>query len=177
MDHTPIGRTQSDERVHHIKKAIASGKTREQVARELGYANYRSLDMFMRRRQYYWYPSRKNYFASKKIKKEITPDNRIEAVLRLFEQKVDARAIASQLQFKDHREMSQFMRSKGYTWDLDQSVYVYTGKSKSIETDEEHSDSSLVERYLPLLKKLEENWPQIVKILINNPASKKRSPY
>lgn len=177
MDHTPIGRSQSDERVHHIKKAIASGKSREQVARELGYANYRSLDMFMRRHQFYWYPSRNNYYPNKKIKQENPLHNRVEAILRLFEQQMDAREIASQLQFKDHREMSQFMRSKGYTWDLEQSIYVHTGKVQPVEADQEPSGSGPVDRYLPLLIKLEESWPQIVKMLINQTTGKKKQPY
>lgn len=39
---------------HYIVEQLGSGMTREEVAAELGHKDYRSLDMYMRRRGYTW---------------------------------------------------------------------------------------------------------------------------
>lgn len=40
-----------DERVNEILRGLVEGKTRDELAKELGYKNYKTLDIYMRRKK------------------------------------------------------------------------------------------------------------------------------
>jgi AraC-like DNA-binding protein len=186
VNRSSIERLDAEERVQQITAAIAAGKSQDKVAEELGYSSPRSLDMFMRRRQYHWYPSRNNYFPSKSIKNstsatsELT-NERITAILQLFNEQEDAKEIAKKLNFQGQREMSRYMRSKGYEWSQEDSNYIYKERSqqqfqeiqqepmihKEMEQREKQVPSTDIEKFLPMLRTLEVNWDKLMKILDN----------
>ena len=50
-----------DERVHHILARLAQGVSREELAKELNHRNYKSTDMYMRRKGYHFDSHMQNY--------------------------------------------------------------------------------------------------------------------
>jgi hypothetical protein len=176
MSMLEVTQTTPDDRVHQILTGLNQGKSREQLAEELGYANYRSLDMYMKRKNYTWYPKRDNYFPAKAKEKEIEavqhlPQGRVATILSLFKRGIDAKEIAKQLKFEDHREMAMFMRSKGYEWEKSENNYALmagpNGGNEPVSVNpvptkpptQEGTPLSLeqMDAYLPLLKLLAAN--------------------
>lgn len=159
--------------------------TREQLAEQLGYANYRSLDKYMKRKQFTWYPSRNNYFPNKGKKPENDPalghqvKGRVLSIISLLQRGIEPREIAKQLKFSDHREMAKYMRIKGYEWNEVQSTYVLKASSNVViempsspsEPREPKSQPEVVtggkslEHYIPILQILESNHHKLLQLL------------
>jgi hypothetical protein len=127
-----------EQRIDQILTGLAAGKRREQIAIELSYKNYKSLDLFMKRNKYCWDHHRNYYFpisetGSKKDAPDIhwahQPDSRTASILSLLNQGVDLKLIAEQLRFSDHRELALFMKTKGYIWCEEDKKYHYKSQS------------------------------------------------
>ncbi|WP_198430812.1 hypothetical protein, partial [Rhodococcus rhodochrous] len=50
-----------DERANAILRGLVEGKTRDELAKELGYKNYKTLDIYMRRKNFKWDRDKQNY--------------------------------------------------------------------------------------------------------------------
>lgn len=50
-----------DERVNYILRSLTAGVTREELAKEFKHNDYRTLDMYMRRRNFKWDREKKTY--------------------------------------------------------------------------------------------------------------------
>ncbi|WP_079421074.1 hypothetical protein [Paenibacillus ferrarius] len=122
-----------DEKVQAVLVGLSSGKSREQLAIELKYKDSKGIDNYMKRKSYEWDNTRKNYFPVKEKKSSAnivqSPEGRVATILSLYKRGIDAKEIALQLKFQDHREMALYLRSKGYVWDEGQSTYVFKGES------------------------------------------------
>lgn len=110
-----------DEKVKKILAGLAKGKTREKLARELGYKSYKSLDIYIRRRHFRWDAHEKTYVPiSSGISlpvRETPPISTQEGLaISLFQNSCEPREIARRLGFGDHKELAAFMRSRGYIW-------------------------------------------------------------
>ncbi len=119
----------SREKIEYIIKGLEDGKDREAVALEVGYKNYKSMDMFMRRQDYTWDRKLNMYLSpedrkSAKYAGEVVEINRsVSLVLKLFKQEMDPREVAKKLKFSDHRDLAKYMGVKGYVWDNDSNNY------------------------------------------------------
>ncbi len=142
-----------DPRIDQILTALAAGKQREQIATELSYKSYKSLDLFMKRHKYRWDSQRHYYFPdtgrdASSSHKELhwlhKPDSRTASVLSLLQQGLDLKAIADQLRFPDHRELALYMKSKGYIWNEPERTYHFRGLT-AIPAHTQPKDTSLSE--------------------------------
>ena len=95
-----------DEKVKQILYKLSEGKSREKVAEELGYNNYKSMDMYIRRRNFIWSQREQTYIPAQGIIQpaDLEYDSRIpskvDKAIYLSKQKsVDAQEIAKQLGF------------------------------------------------------------------------------
>ncbi|SOB90434.1 hypothetical protein SAMN05880501_101160 [Ureibacillus xyleni] len=107
---------------HFILEQLASGKTREELALELGHKDYRSLDMYMRRRDYTWDSEYQTYIAgvrvlSKEDLQEKDPRGKAADIIKYFQFEKDPKVVAEMADFQNHRALSIFMKDKGYEWD------------------------------------------------------------
>jgi hypothetical protein len=137
-----------DSRVDEILTGLAAGKRREQIAVQLKYKNYKSLDIFMKRKNFKW-DLKRNYYFPERDKPSISevlklmnrPEGRVAEVLSLLKSGLSLKEIASQLKFYDHRELALFMKSKGYQWNEKESAYIYVEKqSTPIEPHPQHRE-------------------------------------
>ena len=55
-----------NERVNDILRGLASGKTREELADEAGNSNWKSIDMYMRRKNFTWDQRKQTYVPKEK---------------------------------------------------------------------------------------------------------------
>lgn len=120
-----------DERVKEILQGLAEGKTREELALTFGHRNYKTLDIYMRRKNFTWDRLKQTYVpAFSRIDAEAisagpAPSTKVANVLSFFEKEdADPRVIAKQLGFSDHRELASYMKGKGYEWSSEKKNYV-----------------------------------------------------
>ena len=129
-----------DEKVERTLAELGAGKSREQLADEMGYSSYKSLDKYMRRRNFAYDSGLGNYVPKKQ--KELRESGRaagsskVEMVLTLLEVEGldDPREVARKAGFSDHLRLAEFMQERGYTWDGERSTYVFTGGSEGEES-------------------------------------------
>ncbi|MEJ8544134.1 hypothetical protein [Brevibacillus borstelensis] len=119
-----------DERVNEILRGLVEGKTRDELAKDLGYKNYKTLDIYMRRKNFKWDRDKQNYVpANSRLDKQdidlaLLSSSKVATVLSLFQKEgADAKTIAKRLGFADHRDLANYMRAKGYRWSSELGNY------------------------------------------------------
>lgn len=108
-------------------------KTRDEAAEELGYKNYKSLDMYMRRKNFR-YDSESGQYVPKENRvdklnrdpKSYAPTKVVSIITAFEEANADPMLIAKQEGFKDHKEMAEYMANKSYEWNAYKNNYVKT---------------------------------------------------
>ncbi|RNB90204.1 hypothetical protein EDM59_01805 [Brevibacillus nitrificans] len=182
-----------DDRVKEILHGLTEGKTREELAERYEYSDYRSLDMYMRRRNFTWDRQRQNYVPAhsrldgQDLDLLISESSKAAQVISLFKKEgADAKTISKRLGFGDHRELAAYMKGKGYAWSAEKSNYVkQTGTQQDTEASSERSEAAPdnpvpssnatmvdlpgLSRFLPILEMLERNRDRLVDLL--TPAS------
>ncbi len=120
-----------NERVNEILRGLAEGKSRDQLAKELEYKNYKTLDIYMRRRNFSWDREKQTYVSSysrlekRDVDVSLISSSKVATVISLFRKKdSDAKTIARLLGFADHRELATYMKAKGYMWSSEAENYV-----------------------------------------------------
>ncbi|MGF7184403.1 hypothetical protein GGQ84_000486 [Desulfitispora alkaliphila] len=120
----------NQEKVDYIIQGIDEGKDREQLAKDLGYKNYKSMDMFVRRQGYSWDRHLKKYFLPEEREfQNPSPQGKVREVIHCFDRLgPDPKRVSKEVGFKDHRELALYMKSKGYYWDDDLGNYKCNGE-------------------------------------------------
>jgi hypothetical protein len=120
-----------NDRVNEVLRGLTEGKTREELATGFGQSSWKSLDIYMRRKNFAWDGRLQNYVPVTTRADELrenlgsTAPPKVSLVISLFKQESpDPRAIARQVGFKDHRELAEFMMRKGYVWSPEEGNYV-----------------------------------------------------
>ncbi len=175
------------EKLQLAREEISRGKSREEVAADLGYSTYRSLDNAFRLEGYTFDKSIGNYILNGQNSSTQSVNFRVskaDEVVALFAKKQwNAKEIAEKLDFENARALALYMTSKGYVWDADRNNYILdqepgpevvaTGAApKDHEDDVEGvvafpstSELGSLGRYLPLLQYLDENQQVLVELI------------
>lgn len=110
-----------------ILKSLLLGKTREEIADTLNHKSYRTLDMYMRRRGYYWDGERQIYVKKDKENPididDEPPTVKVQRIITLFNSGLDPMEVSKKVGIKDHRAMALYMKSKGYSWSSEKKNY------------------------------------------------------
>lgn len=135
----------NEEKLEYIFNELAKGKNREEIAVELDYKGYKSMDIFVRRQGYTWDRNLQKYMLPEErnsgmyAKHIPTVAGKAGEVIKLFSKgETDPREVAKAVDFKDHRELAVYMRAKGYYWDDAISNY----KKEEVEEVEEEQDEN-----------------------------------
>lgn len=114
----------SKEKIDYIFSELEKGVDRDTISRKMGYKNYKSLDIFVRRQGYTWEARLGKYLlpgerkSGRYAKVDSSLDGKLNEILRLFSKKdLDAKEIAVKVGFSDHRELALYMKTRGYKWD------------------------------------------------------------
>jgi hypothetical protein len=93
---------------------------RDEAAAKLNYKNYKSLDMYMRRKNFTFDPEEQQYVPMqtrvekmKKDPKSYAPTKVVSIITAFEEEGVDPKVVAKQAGFNDHKEMAEYMKAKG----------------------------------------------------------------
>lgn len=148
-----------DDRVNEILRGLAEGKNRGVLAKELNYKNYKTLDIYMRRKNFMWERDKQTYIPAynrldkRSVEVTMISSSKVATVISLFKKNdADARSIAKRLGFTDHRELATYMKAKGYVWSSDEENYIKT-HGRLQEEDAEPSTSS-VEAHTDTIREL-----------------------
>lgn len=173
-----------DDRVQEVLTGLSSGKTRDELAIEFKHSTYKTLDIYMRRKGFTWDADNQNYTfkqgetPSPFIHVDTTKTSRILQLLK--DNAGNAKVVATQLGFSDHKELATYMLRQGYYWDSEENTYVKKVQIEPIinpptvveEEDEQNAElvgtteeMHLLAEYLPLLKMLKQNETKLVDIL------------
>nr|DAL96932.1 MAG TPA: hypothetical protein [Caudoviricetes sp.] len=105
--------------------------TRDEAAEELGYKNYRGMDQYMRRKNFVFDQKQMQYIPAINRVSELDRDpksyapTKVVRIISAFEEEnADPKVIAKQAGFKDHREMAEYMKNKGYEWNAYKNNYL-----------------------------------------------------
>ena len=121
-----------DQRVNDTLAGLLSGNTREALAESFNLANWKSLDIYMRRKGFVWDSHNQTYIPATTrvdtILEELDTGNPVKAdmIMRRFEEMgddSDPRAIAREFGFTDHRAMGEYMESKQLFWNSETNNY------------------------------------------------------
>ena len=114
----------NEEKLQYIFRELDKGTDREELAVELGYKSYKSMDIFVRRQGYTWDRNLQKYLLPEErnsgmyAKHMPTVTGKAGEVIKLFSKgEADPRDVANTVGFKDDRELAVYMRAKGYYWD------------------------------------------------------------
>lgn len=128
-----------DRQVNQILQLLEEGIDRAEIAEKLGYSNPMSLDNYMRRRNFSWDSRQKNFVPAAERYSGKGQDNLLQLhgtskaalIISLFDQgESDPKDIARQAGIDSYKEMANYMKKKGYEWDVAKGNYVKMSKDK-----------------------------------------------
>ena len=155
-------------------------KTRDEAAEELGYKTYKSLDMYMRRKNFRFDSEANQYVPQENTTHKLDRDpksyapTKVVSIITAFEEaNPDPRLISKKEGFRDHKEMAEYMTTKGYEWNAYKNNYVKTiGKVEEKTADdviEEVAQApnppSDIDEYIPFIRFLYEKRDDVYQLL------------
>ncbi|EGQ26757.1 hypothetical protein HMPREF9372_1237 [Sporosarcina newyorkensis 2681] len=162
-------------------------KNRHEVAKELNYKTYKSLDMYMRRRNFHFDQKQQQYIPAKLVSKppersvSVTyAPKRAQAIMTAFEEEdADPRTIAQNAGFESHKDMAEYMKSKGFEWSIHKNNYVESvgyieplheeteekSKAEPVQPNLKGATAEGIEEYIPFLRFLYEKRDEVYTLL------------
>jgi len=120
-----------DDKVNEVLRLLTEGIDRDEIAIRMGYNSYKSLDMYVRRRNFHWDADKQTYVPNYNrlegvtLEDTIAASSKVSQIVTLFNNAgADAKVIAKRVGFTNHRELASYMTSKGYQWCNDRKNYV-----------------------------------------------------
>lgn len=107
------------DRVNEIIRSLNDGISRDELAIKYKHSDYKSLDMYMCRRNFTWDSKAKNYkpvitrVGKNKFLDEDLHTGKVSRIMNLFTEGKDPKTVAEELGFKDHKAFAAFMTQKG----------------------------------------------------------------
>ncbi|GGA43879.1 hypothetical protein [Paenibacillus physcomitrellae] len=157
---TPNTKPIYDSRVNEILEGLSQGIRRDQLAERFGHKNFKTLDIYMRRRNFKWDHLNQTYVLSGRLARgKITPANKAAIIVEMMnEPDFDIQQICSTVGFKDNRQLAEYMRAKGYIWSSADQTY---RKELQPSSDSLHDWASFIQHYEPILRWLASNKDRI----------------
>lgn len=139
---------QIDEKIETVLAMLEEGYTQDEIVQHYGNKNWKSIDMYFRRRGYRWKDGtfipfdekkeqeRKEVLAS--VQSELTKAAKI--IRSLGKEYADIMEVATKNGFESTEELGQYMMSKGYKWNQEIENYVeFTQEEEEELPTEEHT--------------------------------------
>lgn len=158
----------NDEKITLVQKLLQKGKTRFEVARAVGYQGVDGLDRYAKRAGFVWNATNKNY-ELKGIPRASSienPSERIMTILSMVDDGTELNTIAKHFRMKNLQELAEYMKNKGYVWDIEKGNYVK--ESFVIADAETEVDSNEEDNDFDIMKFLESNKDRLLELLSSN---------
>lgn len=130
--------------IENIQMMLATGKSRPEVAKSLGYKDVTALYHFASRHKLKWNNEKNNYDATgndgKPIEAVKTPEDKptgkVANIIAMFEQGMSGKEIAKKLKFPSHQALADYMKSNGYRWNDHKQNYMLLPQKIEDATDD-----------------------------------------
>lgn len=185
---------QYDKRVKEILEKLEAGRSRESISEDYNYSTWKSMDVYMRRKGFRYNSEEDMYIPEvtrlDSIKDELlsTIPLKAERIMDKFDEGLDSRTIASEMNFNDHRELSEYMKKNNLQWDSELGNYIEILAFSDDDEEEvieenliQEKDDSLVDvsvkgnidisKYIPMLELLYENKDKLSEVFIERNTS------
>lgn len=185
---------QYDKRVKEILEKLEAGRSRESISEDYNYSTWKSMDVYMRRKGFRYNSEEDMYIPEvtrlDSIKDELlsTIPLKAERIMDKFDEGLDSRTIASEMNFNDHRELSEYMKKNNLQWDSELGNYIEILAFSDDDEEEvieenliQEKDDSLVDvsvkgnidisKYIPMLELLYDNKDKLSEIFIERNTS------
>jgi hypothetical protein len=168
-----------DQKVRKIMELLKF-QTRDEAAEEMGYKNYKSMDMYMRRKNFrydrdtgQYVPQQNKAHKLDRDPKSYAPTKVVSIITAFEEANPDPKLISKKEGFKNHKEMAEYMTTKGYEWNAYKNNYVKSiGKVEDKSADEVIEEvaqtpnpPSDIDEYIPFIRFLYEKRDDIYQLL------------
>lgn len=123
------------QKVAYAIDGLTKGISREILADDLGYRNYKCMDIFLNRNGYKWNKQKQNYDSQEPVKNfkiALVPQGKTDQVVRFIAAGKDIKETAVLAGFGEAKSLGTFMFAKGYAWDDETGNYV---KRSDVEDD------------------------------------------
>lgn len=110
-----------DEKVKAVLREMATGKSLVDIAKDMNYGNSKSLDIYMRRRNFHMNKGTGNYEPigpERDTGLDLPASSKVGQIIAMLDSEgADPKIIAKRLGFSDHQELAHYMMGKGYAYD------------------------------------------------------------
>jgi hypothetical protein len=165
-------------KIQRILELCEAGNDRHEVAKMLGYKDYKGLQAYMQRHQYTWNEAIGNYQLLEQYQKQIKTERVLRKfedgasskparIISMFSKKLEPRDISKKLGYESHKTMAAYMKSRGYAWNAEIGNYerdssISIGENEDIDTEfQEGSDA----RHLDILELLDSKKEKLLELL------------
>lgn len=153
-------------------------QSREEVAKEFNYKHWKSLDTYMRRknfvydsRQGQYIPAENRFKKDKEAYRNSAPNKVLKIVDAFGVANPDPKEIAEREGFADHREMAEFMKAKGYEWNVYKNNYIkitgFVEEPEPLETVNRNLErrETALDEFLPFIRFLYDRREEVYQLL------------
>ena len=165
-------------KIQRILELCEAGNDRHEVAKMLGYKDYKGLQAYMQRHQYTWNEAIGNYQLLEEYQKQMKTERVLRKfedgasskparIISMFSKRLEARDISKKLGYESHKTMAVYMKSRGYAWNAEIGNYerdssISIGENEDIDTEfQEGSDA----RHLDILELLDSKREKLLELL------------
>ena len=123
------------QKVAYAIDGLTKGISRDILADDLGYRNYKCMDIFLNRNGYKWNKQKQNYESQEPVKNSkiaLVPHGKTDQVVRFIAAGKDIKETAVLTGFGEVQSLATFMLAKGHAWDDETGNYV---KRTDVEDD------------------------------------------
>ncbi|MCM0649717.1 hypothetical protein NBE98_15225 [Clostridium swellfunianum] len=165
-------------KIEKILKLCEAGNDRHEVAKMLGYKDYKGLQAYMQRHQYTWNEEMRTYQLLEEYQKQMKTERVLRKfedgvsskparIISMFSKKLEARDIAKKLGYESHKTMASYMKSRGYAWNAEIRNYerdssISIGENEDIDTEFEGTSDA---RHLDILELLDSKKEKLLELL------------
>ena len=177
----------TEDKVKRILEGLDAGSTRDELAKSLGYKNWRGIDVLMRRQGYI---CNDGMYLLPEQKKQTSPESFVPQPVRIVLDQLesgnrDLVDIAARAGLRDRKDLTVYMKSQGWLWSSEKRTYIKeeptsTPREAQVLQNEPKDDSlkperilteqggpgaSSLEDFLPLLNFLREHQGELEELL------------
>ena len=119
-----------DDRVNFVLNEMDKGNSREQIVKQLGLANWKSIDMHMRRRNFIFDKVTEKYVPKPTYEDPgpiVSVPTKITRIITRFEElgkEANPNYIAAEHGFRNAKEMASYLLESGYYWSSEKFNYI-----------------------------------------------------
>lgn len=161
-----------DPKISQTLSMLAQGKSKEEIYSHFDNKNWKTIDMYFRRRGFRWngetFAPEEQKTVSAAEEATFIQTKAAQVVRQLTQKRADIRQIAMKNGFSNVEELGEYMKSHGYVWDSDANNYEYDENMVQKQSSSPKTPSSIaggIQGYQVLLEYLLDRKERLYELL------------